>query len=67
MELKKDDGLEGDKNVKNTLPSQLGASILSNIKRIMINFIRGRNGFYINSNYYGDTDSLYFEKNFGMC
>ena len=62
VKLKKDDGLEEDNDVKNTLPSHLGAFILSNSKRIMNNFIREINGFYNNSIYYGDTDSLYIEK-----
>ena len=62
VKLKKDDGLEGDNDVENTLPSHLGAFILSNSKRIMNNFIREINGFYNNSIYYGDTDSLYIEK-----
>ena len=44
------------------MPSPLGAFILSNSKRIMKNFIREENGFYKNSIYYGDTDSLYVEK-----
>ena len=64
VKLKKDDGLEGDNDVKNTLPSHLGAFILSNSKRIMNNFIREINGFYNNSIYYGDTDSLYIEKKY---
>ena len=42
----------------------LGAFILSNSKRIMNNFIREINGFYNNSIYYGDTDSLYIEKKY---
>ena len=67
VKLKKDDGLEGDNDVKNTLPSHLGAFILSNSKRILNNFIREINGFYNNSIYYTDTDSLYIEKNIGMC
>ena len=50
--------------MKITLPSHLGAFILSNSKRIMNNFIREINGFYINSIYYGDTDSLYIEKKY---
>ena len=61
---KKDDGSEGGNDVKNTLPSHLGAFILSNSKRIMNNFIREINGFYNNSIYYGDTDSLYIEKTY---
>ena len=64
VKLKKDDGLESDNDVKNTLPSHLGAFILSNSKRIMNNFIREINGFYNNSIYYGDTDSLYIEKKY---
>ena len=64
VKLKKDDGLEGDNDVKNTLSSHLGAFILSNSKRIMNNFIKEINGFYNNSIYYGDTDSLYREKKY---
>ena len=64
VKFKKDDGLEGDNDVKNTLPSHLGAFILSNSKRIMNNFIREINGFYNNSIYYGVTDSLYKEKKY---
>ena len=64
VKLKKDDGSEGDNDVKNTLPSHLGAFILSNGKRIMNNFIREINEFYNNSIYYGDTDSLYIEKKY---
>ena len=50
--------------MKKTLPSHLGAFLLSNSKRIMNNFIREINGFYNNSIYYGDTDSLYIEKKY---
>ena len=64
VKFKKNDGLEGDNDVKKTLPSHLGAFILSNSKRIMNNFIREINGFYNNSIYYGDTDSLHIEKKF---
>ena len=62
--MTKDDGLDGDNNVKNTLPSHLGAFILSNSKRNMNNFIREIDGFYNTSIYYGDTDSLYVEKKY---
>ena len=51
VKSKKDDGLDGDIYVKNSLPSQLGAFILSNIKRNMINFIREVNEFYNRSIY----------------
>ena len=64
VKLKKDDGLDSDNDIKNTLPSQLGAFILSNSNRIMNKFIREINGFYKNSIYYGDTDSLYIEKKY---
>ena len=64
--MKKDDGLDDDFDIKNTLPAVLGAFILSIIKRIMNNFMREINRFYNNSIYYEDTDSLYIEKNNGM-
>ena len=64
VKMKKDDGLDDDCDIKNTLPAVLGAFILSNSKRIMNNFIREINGFYNNSVYYGDTDSLYIEKKY---
>ena len=62
--MKKDDGLDSDNDVRNTLPSHLGAFILSNSERIMNNFIREINGFHNNSIYYGVTDSLYIEKKY---
>ena len=64
VKMKKDDGLDDDCDIKNTLPAVLGAFILSKNKRIMINFIREVNGFYNKRIYYGDTDSLYLEKKF---
>ena len=45
VKLKKDDGLEGDNDVKNTLPSHLGAFILSISKRIMNNLSEKSTGF----------------------
>ena len=64
VKMKRDDGLDDDCDIKNTLPAALGAFILSNSKRIMNNFIKEINGFYNNSIYYGDTDSLYLEKKY---
>ena len=64
VKMKKDDGLDDGCDIKNTLPVVLGAFILSNSKRIMNNFIREINGFYNNSIYYEDTDSLYIEKKY---
>ena len=54
FKLKKEDGLDGDNDVKNTLPSYLGAFTISNGKRIMNTFVREINEFYNNSIYYGD-------------
>ena len=64
VKMKKDDGLDDDCDIKNTLPAVLGAFILSNSKRIMNNFIREMNGFYNNSIYYGGTDRLRIEKKY---
>ena len=64
VKSKRDDGLDGDNDVKNTLPSHLGSSILINCKPIMKNFIREINGFYNSNIYYTDTESLYMEKKF---
>ena len=63
--MKKDDGLDDDCDIKNTLSAVLGAFILGNSRRIMSKYIREINGFYKNSIYYGDTDSLYIEKKLG--
>ena len=64
LKVKRDDGLDDDCDIKNTLPAVLGTFILSNSKRVMNNFMREINGFYNNSIYYGDTDSLYIEKKY---
>ena len=64
VKMKNDDRLDDDCDIKNTLPAVLGAFILANSKRNMNNFIREINGFYNNSIYYGDTDSLYIEKKY---
>ena len=66
VKMRKDEALDDDGDIKNILPAHLGAFILSNSKRIMNTFIREINGFYNNSIYYGDTDSLYIEK-IGIC
>ena len=62
MKFKKTDDLNGDKGMKNRLPSHLVAFILSNSRRNLNNFIREINGFYSNSIYYTDTDKLYIGK-----
>ena len=38
VKMKKDDGLDNDCDIENTLPAVLGAFILSNSKRIINNF-----------------------------
>ena len=57
--MKKDDVLEDDCDIENTLPEVIGALILSNTRRIINNFIWEINGFHKNNIYYTDTDSLY--------
>ena len=60
----KDDGLDGDYDIKNTLPAVLGAFVLGNSIRIMNKFIGEKNRFYNNNIYYTDTESLYIKKNY---
>ena len=62
VKMKKDDGLDDDCDIKNTLPAVLGSFILANSRRNMNKFIREMNGFYENNIYYTDIDSLYIEK-----
>ena len=62
VKLTLDEGVDTDVEEKNCMPSQLGAFILSNSKRIMNNFVRCIDGFKNNNVYYQDTDSLYIEK-----
>ena len=64
VNLGKADGLEGDKDVKNTLPSHLRAFILSNSKRFMKDLIRKFYGFITYNVYYTDPDSLYIEQKY---
>ena len=62
---RKDDGIQGDNNEQNTLPSHLGAFFLSNSKRFKNKFIGEINELYINNLYYGDTNNLYKGKKLG--
>ena len=59
VKMKKDDGLDDDCDIKNTLPAVLGASILSKSKRIMNNFIRETNGLYENIIYNTQILTIY--------
>ena len=45
VKMKRDDGLDDDCDIKNTLLAVLGAFILANSRRIMNEFIREINGF----------------------
>ena len=56
-----DAGLGNEIKNLNTMPLHLGAFVLSNSIRIMINFIHAINGFYTNDLDYEDTDSMYIE------
>ena len=62
VKMRRDDGLDDDCDIKNTLPAVLGAFILANSRRTMNKFIREINEFHENNIYYTDTDSLYKEK-----
>ena len=64
VKIKKDDGLDDDCDIKNTLPAVLGSFSLANSRRISNKFIREINGFFEDNIYYTDTDSLYIEKKF---
>ena len=61
VKMRDDEGLEDEVKKVNTMPLHLGAFVLSNIKRIMNNFIHAINGFFSNDVYYTVTDSLYIE------
>ena len=62
VQLSLDEGVDGEIDNKNTMPSQLGAFILSNSKRITNNFVEVIDGCKSNNVFYQDTDSLYIEK-----
>ena len=62
--MKKDDRLDDNCDIKNTLPAVLRAFILSNIRQFMKKIIKELNGFYKTNIYYTDTDSLYIEKKY---
>ena len=64
IRMKKDDGLDDDCDNKDTLPAVLGTFVLVNSRVTMNKLVREINGFYKNSIYYGDTDSLYKEKRY---
>ena len=60
-----DKGLEDEVKNLNTMPLHLGVFVLSNSKRIMINFIHAIKGFLANDVYYTDCHNLDIEKKIG--
>ena len=64
VEMKEDEVLQDEVKKVNAMPLHLGASVLSNSKRIMNNFIHAIDGFYSSDVYYTDTDSLYIENKY---
>ena len=62
VQLSFDEGDDTPVDNKNPMPSQLGAFILSNSKRIMNNSVEVTDGFKTNNVFYQDTDSLYIEE-----
>ena len=65
IKFKKDDGLDGENDVRSILLLHLGAFIFSKGQQNKNIFVREINGFYKNSMYYGNTDSIYIEKILG--
>ena len=64
VKMKKDDGVDDDCDIRNTLSAVLGSFILANARRIMNKFIREINRFYENNIFYKVTDSLCIEKKY---
>ena len=64
VNLEDDAGVNDQYNVKsiNQMPCHLGSYILGYSKRLMAIVIHEIDGFYRNSNYYGDADSAYIQK-----
>ena len=66
VKLEEDEGVDDYDKAKsvNTMPSHFGSYILSHSKRLMNDVIKKIDGFYNNSIYYTDTDSLYIHKKY---
>ena len=68
VKLEDDEGTDDYDKAKsvNTMPSHCGSYILLHRKRLMKNVISKIGGFYKNSIYYHDTDSLFIHKKYGL-
>ena len=66
VKLEDDKGVDEYDKVKsvNTMPSHFGSYILSHSKRLMNDVMKQIGGFYNNSIYYTDTDSLYIHEKY---
>ena len=66
VKLEDDEGVDDYDKAKlvNTMPSHLGSNILSHRKRLMNDVFKQIDGFYNNSFYYTDADSLYIHKKY---
>ena len=66
VKLEDDEGVDDYDTAKsvNTMPSHFGSSIFSHSKRLMNDVIKQIGGFYNDSIYYTDTDSLYIHKKY---
>ena len=66
VKLDNDEGVDDYDKTKsvNTMPFHLGSCILSHSKRLMKDVIKQIGGFYNNSIYYTDYDSLYIHKKY---
>ena len=66
VKLENDEGVDEYNKAKsaNTRPSHFGSYILWHSKRLMNDLIKQIGGFYNNSIYYTDTDSLYIHKKY---
>ena len=66
VKLEDDEGVDDYDKAKsvNTMPSHFGSNILSHSKRLMNGVIRQIGGFYNNSFYCTDNDSLFIHKKY---
>ena len=54
-------GIDWIVDVRNCVPAHMGTFALSNSKRILNEFVNALDGFYYNSVYYQDADSIFID------